>query len=385
MNNLLKTTIALAVLGGSLGAARAADDAALSSEAFGKTPEGTAVQIYTLRNQSGVEARITNYGGVLVSLKVPDRHGHPDDIVMGFDDLAGYLSPAYRASSPYFGALIGRYANRIARGRFTLEGKEYQLPTNNGVNSLHGGARGFDQRVWQAHEHGGAAPALELTYESADGEEGYPGPVSARAVYTLVADALQIVLTATTDKPTVVNLTGHSYFNLKGAGNGDVLDHEMQIEADAFTPVDTTSIPLPGGPVKVAGTPFDFTRPTKIGAHIGADDQQLTNGKGYDHNFVLRDDAPGGAPRRIATVTEPTTGRKLMVWSDQPGVQFYSGNFLDGTLTGKGGKVYAKRGAFCLEPQHFPDSPNRLDFPSVVLRPGETYHNTIRYEFGVVK
>ena len=252
------------------------------------------------------------------------------------------------------------------------------------MNTLHGG-RGFDQRVWQAREHGGAAPSLELTYESADGEEGFPGKVSVKAVYTLEGKSLRVDFTATTDKPTLVNLTNHSYFNLKGAGNGDVLGHEMQIEADAFTPIDAQAIPLPGGPANVAGTPFDFTKSMKIGARIEADDAQLKNGKGYDHNFVLRGYAPGGVLRRIATVTEPTTGRKLEVDSDQPGVQFYSGNYLDGTLSGNEGKVYPKRGGFCLEPQHFPDSPNRPDFPSVVLRPGETYRQTIVYRFSVAE
>ena len=385
MNRLLKNALALVVLGGGLSQARAADDATSSGKVFGQTSEGKTVQIYTLRNDQGYEARITNYGGIVVSLKVPDKAGHFDDIVMGFDKLDDYLAPGYIESCPYFGALIGRYANRIAKGKFTLQGKEYQLPLNNKVNSLHGGPQGFDKRVWQAHEHGGPTPSLELTYDSADGEEGYSGKVSVKAVYTLLPASLQIVFTATTDKTTVINLTSHSYFNLKGAGNGDILDHEMQIEADAFTPINATSIPLPGGPMNVAGTPFDFTRPTRIGARIEADDQQLKNAKGYDHNFVLRDYTPGGKPRRIATVTEATTGRKLSVWSDQPGVQFYTGNFLDGTLIGKGGKVYPKRGAFCLEPQHYPDSPNRPDFPSVVLRPGETYHHTIVYEFGVAE
>ncbi len=281
--------------------------------------------------------------------------------------------------------MIGRYANRIAGGRFTLDGKDYQVPTNSGTNALHGGTRGFDQRVWQAREVGGPTPALELAYESADGEEGFPGKVSVKAVYTLAGNSLRLDFAATADQPTVINLTNHSYFNLKGAGSGDVLDHAVQIEADAYTPINEHSIPLPGGPVSVTGTPFDFTRPTKIGERIGADDVQLKNGKGYDHNFVLRGYTPGGEPRRIATVTEPTTGRQLEVDSDQPGVQFYTGNVLDGTITGKGGKVYPKRSAFCLEPQHYPDSPNRPDFPSVVLRPGETYRQTIIYRFSVAE
>ena len=369
----------------SLGIAALADAEPVSSEPFGQTHPGQPVQIYTLRNDTGIEARITNYGGIIVSLKVPDKNGRADDIVMGFDKLDDYLAPAYLKAAPYFGALIGRYANRIAKGQFTLDGKTYQLPINNGPNTLHGGKRGFDQRVWTAREGKGTTPTLDLSYESADGEEGFPGKVSVKAVYTLEGSELKIEFTATTDKPTVINLTNHSYFNLKGAGNGDVLDHEMQIEADAYTPIDEDSIPLPGGPVKVAGTPFDFTKPAKIGARIDADDTQIDNGNGYDHNFVLRDYKPGATPRQIATVAEPATGRKLEIFSDQPGVQFYTGNFLDGTITGKGGKAYPLRGAFCLEPQHFPDSPNRPDFPSVVLRPGETYHHTIVYRFGTVK
>lgn len=335
------------------------------------------MQIYTLRNDTGCEARIADYGGVLVSWKVPDRHGRLDDVVLGFEKLEDYLAPAYLANHAYFGALIGRFANRIARGRFTLDGKTHQLSVNNGPNTLHGGVCGFEQRVWRAHECAGQPPALELFYQSADGEEGFPGNVSVTAIYTLVGMSLKIEFTAATDQPTVINLTNHAYFNLKGAGNGDILDHEIEIPADAFTPIDAQSIPLPGGPAAVAGTPFDFTRPTRIGANIDADHEQLRNGLGYDHNFVLR----GEGLRRVATVTEPTTGRRLDVLSDQPGVQFYSGNFLDGTLTGKDGKAYGKRGAFCLEPQHFPDSPNRPDFPSVVLRPGETYRHTMIYQF----
>ena len=361
-----------------------ASDGTAASKVFGETPEGKTVQIYTLRNDTGCEARITNYGGIIVSLKVPDRRGQAGDIVMGFDKLDGYIAPVYIESCPYFGALIGRYANRVANGRFTLDRKEYQIGVDPAKKGLHGGPDGFDKRLWQAREHGGPAPSLELTYESADGEEGFPGKVAATAVYTLEGRSLKLEFTATTDKPTIINLTNHAYFNLKGPGNGDVLQHEMQIEADAYTPIDEHSIPLPGAPASVAGTPFDFTKPVEIGAGIGAADSQLKNGLGYDHNYVLRGYAPGKL-RRIATVTEPTTGRKLALESDQPGVQFYSGNFLDGTLTGKDGKVYPKRGAFCLEPQHFPDSPNRPDFPSVVLRPGETYRHTIIYRFLTAK
>ena len=374
MSTLLKTACFLAFVVPGLNPARAAGG-----------EQTNTVQIYTLRNASGCEARITNYGGIILSLLVPDRNGNFDDVVLGFDKPEDYRAPAYLKGNAYFGALIGRYANRIARGHFTLDGKSYQIPTNDGPNSLHGGQAGFDQKVWQAQEHPGPVPSLELDYVSRDGEEGFPGNLSVKAVYTLVDTALQIEFTATTDQPTVLNLTNHAYFNLKGAGNGDVLDHEIQIEADAFTPVDAKSIPLPGGPVGVIGTPFDFTRPAKIGARIGDADEQIKNGSGYDHNFIVRSWTSGGAVRRLATVTEPTTGRVLEVDGDQPAVQFYSGNFLDGTLIGKGGKPYPKRGAFCLEPQHFPDSPNRPDFPSVVLRPGETYRHTMVYRFLVAK
>ena len=341
------------------------------------------VKIYTLQTPH-CEARITNYGGIIMSLRVPDRNGHLDDVVLGFDKPEDYRAPAYLENHPYFGALIGRYANRIAGGRFTLDGEGCRVPANDGPNSLHGGTSGFDQKIWQAHEHPGSSPSLELLYVSRDGEEGFPGNLSVKAVYTLVGTALQIEFTATTDQPTVLNLTNHAYFNLKGAGNGDVLGHEIQIEADAFTPVDARGIPLPGGPRDVKDTPFDFTRPAKIGAHIGDAGEQIKNGTGYDHNFVIRDFLPGKL-QKMASVTEPTTGRVLEVASDQPGVQFYTGNFLDGTVIGKGGKPYPKRGAFCLEPQHFPDSPNRPDFPSVVLRPGETYRHTMVYLFQVAR
>ena len=385
MRTPLKIVVGIAFAAWSFGSVRAAGDGAVSGQAFGQTQEHQPVQIYTLRSASGIEARITNYGGIIVSLKVPDKNGHADDVVLGFDRLEDYLAPAYVKNKAYFGALIGRYANRIAGGRFTLDGHAYQIPTNNGANALHGGTRGFDQRVWQAHEPGGPQPVLELTYLSPDGEEGFPGNVSAKAVYTLEDNALRLEFTATTDRPTVINLTNHSYFNLKGAGNGDVLDHEVQIPADAYTPVDASSIPLPGGPASVAGTPFDFRQATRIGARIDAPDEQLKFGMGYDHNFVLSHEGSGGEPSMVAIVTEPTTGRVLTVSGDQPGVQFYSGNQLDGTLTGKGGEKYGKHAAFCLEPQHFPNSPNRPDFPSTVLRPGGTYRHTIIYRFTVAK
>lgn len=379
------TVLSLA-LGLSSAAVAAGKPTLPASAPFGKTPDGVPVEIYTLHNANGCEAKISTYGGTVTSLIVPDRDGKMADVVLGFDSVEGYTSPAFLKNSPYFGALIGRYGNRIAKGKFTLEGKSYTLATNNETNHLHGGKRGFDKRVWDAKPMvTPAGEALELQYVSHDGEEGYPGTLTVKATYTFTdKNALELVYEATTDKPTVLNLTQHSYFNLHGAGNGDILDHQLMIDASKFTPIDATSIPE--GPLRdVAGTPFDFRKPTAIGARIDADDEQLKRGKGYDHNFVLDGWKAGAAPRLIVRVTEPKSGRVLEVDSTEPGVQFYSGNFLDGTLTGKGGKVYAKRMGFCLEPQHYPDSPNRPDFPSVELKPGEVYRNTIVYRFAVEK
>jgi aldose 1-epimerase len=344
---------------------------------FGKTLDGQHVDIYTLSNSNGVEARICNYGGILVSFKCPDKDGHTGDIVLGYDDLNGYLT-----NSPYFGAMIGRYGNRIARGKFTLDDVTYTLATNNGVNALHGGLKGFDKRVWHAQVAPGEdGPSLELTYTSKDGEEGYPGTLKVTAVYTLMSDnGLRLEYTATTDKDTVLNLTQHSYFNL--AGKGDVLNHKVFIDADKMTPVDETLIPT-GEIRSVQGTPFDFRKPTAIGERIGKDDRQLKFGNGYDHNFVLKHKT--GHLDIIAQVTEPTTGRVLQVLSTEPGLQFYTGNFLDGSIVGKGGQVYNFRNAFCMEPQHFPNSPNQSDFPPVVLRPGQVYHNTIIFRVSVAK
>lgn len=341
------------------------------------------MEIYTLHNANGCEAKISNYGGTLTSLSVPGRDGKMADVVLGFDRVEDYKSPAFLAANPFFGAMIGRYGNRIARGKFTLDGQPHQLPINNAPNHLHGG-RGFDKRVWQARPlTTPAGEALELRYVSPDGEEGYPGTLTVKAVYTLTKNnALELVYEATTDRPTIVNLTQHSYFNLRGAGDGDILDHRLMIKAEKFTPIDATSIPE--GPLRdVAGTPFDFRQPAAIGARIDGDDEQLARGQGYDHNFALEGWRPGADPRLVARVTEPTTGRVLEVESTEPGLQFYSGNFLDGGLVGKGGKPYAKRTGFCLECQHYPDSPNRPDFPSVELKPGDVYRNTIVYRFSV--
>jgi len=340
---------------------------------FGNLANGAAVELYTLRNRNGMEVRIATYGGTVVSLTAPDRNGRFADVVLGYDSLDGYLK-----SSPYFGALVGRYANRIAGGHFALQGTSYALATNDGPNSLHGGRIGFDKVLWKVVEarvtHRG--PRLELSYLSRDGEEGYPGNLKVRAIYTLTEDnSLRLEFRATTDKPTVVNLTGHTYFNLRG--HGDVLDHVVQIHANRFTPVDRTLIPT--GIRPVAGTPFDFTSPTAIGARIGVRDEQLQFARGYDHNWVL--DSPPGKPSVDAMVYEPETGRVLEILSDQPGLQFYTGNFLDGSITGKGGWKYQLHDAFCMEPQHFPDSPNHPDFPSTELRPGHTYRSTIVYRF----
>jgi len=349
-------------------------EAAVTSAPFGKTPAGVAVRIYTMRNGSGMEARILDYGGTIVSLTAPDRSGHYGDVVLGFDSLDGYL----KANNPYFGALIGRYGNRIARGRFALGGVTYELATNNGPNTLHGGKVGFDKVVWKVTKSGVYdTPQLELSYLSHDGEEGYPGNLQVTALYTLTRDnTLRLDYTAVTDKATPVNLTQHSYFNLRG--HGDILAHVLQIPASRFTPVDGTLIPT-GELRPVDGTPFDFRQPTPIGARIDKTDEQLTNGKGYDHNWVL--DKPVGKLGVVATVYEPETGRVLEVSSTEPGLQFYSGNFLDGSNAGKRGVAYARRSGLALEPQHFPDSPNHANFPTVILKPGETYRHTIVYKF----
>jgi aldose 1-epimerase len=351
--------------------------ARIDHQPFGVTKEGVQVSLFTLRNKQGAEAKISNYGGLVTSLKVPDKNGVMGDVVLGYDNLAGYLK-----ETPYFGALIGRYGNRIARGKFTLDGKQYTLATNNYPNALHGGTKGFDKVVWQAKVLATPeGPALQLKYLSHDGEEGYPGNLSVTAVYALTEDnGLRVEFTATTDQATVLNLTQHSYFNL--AGKGDILGHVVLMPADKFTPVDSTLIPT--GELKpVDGTPFDFRTPTAIGARINQPDEQLKFGGGYDHNFVIN--KPMGQFGLMARVNEASSGRVLEVFSTEPGLQFYSGNFLDGKITGKGGWVYQFRNGFCMEPQHYPDSPNQPNFPSVVLRPGQTYHNTIEFRFSVQK
>jgi len=351
----------------------AANSPSIHKEPFGKTEDGQAVDIYTLTNAAGAEARIMTYGGIVVSLKVPDRNGKLGDIVLGYDSLDGYLK---NVGNPYFGALIGRYGNRIGKGKFTLNGHEYTLAQNNGENHLHGGNRGFDKVVWKAEEVKIAGNVgLALSYLSKDGEEGYPGNLSVRVIYTLTNDnELKIDYSATTDKDTVVNLTHHSYFNL--AGSGTILNHELTINADRFTPIDQGLIPT-GELRSVKNTPMDFTKPTAIGSRIDQKDEQLTFGKGYDHNWVLNK----GTSSPAARVYEPTSGRVIEVFTDQPGLQFYSGNFLDGSITGKYGQVYQQRSGFCLESQHFPDSPNKPSFPSTVLKPGMKYSTTTTYKF----
>jgi aldose 1-epimerase len=351
----------------------------VDKKVFGKLADGRQVEIYTLRNARGLEAKITNYGGIITELKVPDRTGKLDDIVLGFDNLDSYLK-----GHPYFGALIGRYGNRIAKGRFSLNAHEYKLAVNNGENHLHGGLQGFDKVLWTGRPLKVAnGAALELSYVSKDGEEGYPGTLTTKVIYTLTNTGdLKIEYSATTDKDTVVNLTSHSYFNLAGQGNGDILNHQMMINAGRFTPTDAGSIPT-GELRSVTGTPFDFTKATAIGARINQDDEQLKFGKGYDHNFVLN--GRMGLLRRAARVTEPTSGRVMEVWTTEPGMQFYTGNFLDGTLTGKDGKVYQQRYGFCLETQHYPDSPNKPAFPTTILRKGQRYHTITIYSFSTIK
>jgi aldose 1-epimerase len=338
---------------------------------FGQTPDGTPVDIYTLANGK-LEARIMTYGGIVVSLRVPDRRGTMDDVVLGYDSLDKYIAN----NSPHFGALIGRYGNRIAHGKFTLDGKTYLLPKNDGDNTLHGGPHGFDTVVWKgkAIQNG-----VEMTYVSPDGDQGFPGILTTVVRYTLEGSGLRIEYSATTDRDTVVNLTNHSYFNLAGQSNGDILKHQLQINGSRFTPVDSTLIPT-GELRPVAKTPFDFHTPHAIGERINADDEQIRYGRGYDHNWVL--DSEGSKLAEAAEAYDPSSGRTLKVLTTQPGLQFYSGNFLDGSITGKGGRGYGKRYGFCLETQHFPDSPNHPNFPSTELKPGENYHSMTVFEFG---
>lgn len=371
VQNVLRTitmfVLSLAVLG-----MKAQAKTKVTSQAFGKLPDGTPVEIYTL-SDGAFEARIATYGGILVSMKAPDRNGNAADVVIGFDDVEGYVSNFNSPSSAFFGALIGRYANRIAHGSFTLDGKKYTLPLNNGENSLHGGPHGFNNVVWKAKS---IADGVELTYLSRDGEAGYPGNLRATVRYTLNKGDLRIGYSATTDKHTVVNLTNHAYFNL--AGQGHILKHDLTLHASRFTPVDAGLIPT-GEKKPVESTPFDFRKATAVGARINADDTQIRLGHGYDHNWVL--DSGGGRLAEAAELYDPGSGRVLKVLTDQPGIQFYSGNFLDGSIKGKGGRPDEQHAALCLETQHFPDSPNHPDFPTTELKPGQHYHTVTVYSF----
>lgn len=348
----------------------------MTREPFGITPSGEAVELLTLSNRNGVEIRVITFGATIVSLRVPDRDGTVGDIVLGHDSLAGYLT-----SSPYFGAVVGRYGNRIAKGRFRLDGVEYQLATNNGVNHLHGGIRGFDKVVWTAEPfQSDSTSGVRFRYTSPDGEEGYPGTVHVSISYTLTdLDELILDYDATTDKATPINLTQHSYFNL--AGSGGILGHQLMLAADRYTPVDSTLIPT-GELATVDGTPFDFRTAQAIGSRIGEQHEQLRFGGGYDHNFVVTRD--GEELALAAVLGDTVSGRTLEIRTTEPGIQFYSGNFLDGTITGKGGEVYRYRTGLALETQHFPDSPNQPAFPSTILRPGERYRSQTTWTFGVM-
>jgi len=339
------------------------------------TVDGQTIYRYTLKNRHGMEAKIINFGGIVTSLKVRDKDGKFGDVVLGFNDLDNYVK-----THPFFGTAVGRYGNRIAKGRFTLNGVEYKLAVNNGENHLHGGIKGFDKVVWTAQEvKTPAGPAVRMTYLSKDGEEGYPGNLKVTMVYTLTnKNELRIDYTATTDKDTVLNLTHHSYFNLAGEGNGDILNHQLQLFADRFTPTDAGSIPT-GELRSVKGTPFDFLTLHEIGERINDDYEQIKFGGGYDHNYVVN--GRMGVLRKAALVLERTSGRMMEVLTTEPGVQLYTGNFLDGTLTGKSGKPYPRRSGFCLETQHYPDSPNKPNFPTTTLKKGATFKSTTIYRF----
>jgi len=347
----------------------------VEKKAFGTTADGKTADLYTLKNKNGMVVTITNFGATVVSILVPDKAGKMADVALGYDNLAGY-----ELNKNYLGVLVGRYGNRIAHGKFSIDGTEYTLAKNNGDNTLHGGLKGFNKMMWDAKDVSKSGePAVEMNYVSKDGEEGFPGNLSVTVVYTLTnKNELRIDYTATTDKKTVVNLTNHTYFNLSGQGHGDVLKEEMMINADKFTPVDSGLIPT-GELKSVAGTPFDFRKATAIGERINADDEQIKLGGGYDHNFVVNRSKAGLS--LAAKVYDPASGRVLEAWTTEPGVQFYTGNFLDGSFQGKGGGAYNKRTAFCLETQHFPDSPNHPSFPTTLLKPGEKYHTTTVYKF----
>ncbi|HWC73605.1 MAG TPA: aldose epimerase family protein [Gemmatimonadales bacterium] len=354
----------------------------VSRAPYGQLPDGRRVELFTLANAHGIEIRAMTYGAIITSIRTPDRTGAPADIVLGFDSLKGYL-----AGSPYFGAVVGRYANRIAGGQFTLDGVTYHLARNNGPNSLHGGERGFDKVIWKAEPfERDSTLGVTFSYDSPDGEEGYPGAVAVRVTYTLTpADELIVDYEASTTKATPINLSQHTYWNLHGDGKGDILDHVLTLDASTFTPVDSTLIPT-GQLARVEGTPFDFRRPTVIGARINDANEQLRFGRGYDHNWVIdRDGVRADSLTAAARLEDPTGGRRLDISTTEPGIQFYSGNFLDGTIKGKGGRVYGHRSGLCLETQHFPDSPNHANFPSTILRPGQRYRSRTVMTFSVAR
>jgi aldose 1-epimerase len=378
MNRFFRSIIVLAILISITGCEKATHpEMKILKASFGEF-EGKKVNIYTLKNTNQVEIKITNYGGIVTSIRLPDKNGKFDDVVLGYNNLQDYIN-----NNPYFGCIVGRYGNRIGKAKFTLEGEEFTLAKNDGENNLHGGFRGFDKVLWDAEPVTGKdSQSLKLEYMSKDGEEGFPGNLKVTVTYTLTNDnSFRIDYSATTDKTTVVNLTNHTYWNFAGEGSGDILKHELILDADSFTPVDQGLITT-GEIRSVENTPMDFRNPTAIGDRIEADYEQLKFGRGYDHNWVLNtkeDDKPSPA----ATVYEPDSGRFMEVFTTEPGIQFYSGNFLDGSITGKSGKAYGFRNGFCLETQHFPDSPNKPEFPSVVLRPGETYKTTTIHKFSV--
>lgn len=369
MNPLLRRTV-LAITVLMVTSACTVDTPRVTRAPFGALPDGRRVELFTLRNGHGIEVRAMTYGAIITSIQTPDRTGKRADIALGFDSLAGYV-----AGSPYFGAVVGRYANRIARGQFTLDGVTYHLARNNGPNTLHGGQRGFDKVLWSGEPfHSDSAAGVRLRYESPDGEEGYPGAVSVQVTYTLTdGDELIVDYEASTTKPTPLNLSQHTYWNLHGDGQGSILDHVLTLNASAFTPVDSTLIPT-GQRAPVAGTPFDFRQPTAIGARIDDSHEQLRFGRGYDHNWVL-DQITHAALTHAARLEDPMSGRQIDISTTEPGMQFYSGNFLDGTIKGTGGHVYGHRTGLCLETQHFPDSPNHANFPSTILRPGQHYRS----------
>ena len=384
----METRRALAALGAILmmasphfagqGKTEATKPGAMQKQSFGKTAAGEEIELYSLSNKSGMEASVTNFGATLVTLRVPDKNGKSADVVLGYDDLDGYVN-----GKAYFGATVGRYANRIAGGKFSLESHTYSLPKNNGNNTLHGGVTGFNKHVWKGREVNSAkGAAVEFSYLSKDGDEGFPGNLTITVRYTLLTDRndLRIDYTANTDQDTVLNVSNHSYFNLAGEGSEDILGHVLTLHAKQFAPVDKTLIPT-GELRDVKDTPLDFTRPEAIGKRIDSSDEQMAFGKGYDHNWVLDRAASKSGLLLAAEAYEPGSGRKLQVWTTEPGIQFYSGNFLDASTHGKGGKSYGHRAAFCLETQHFPDSPNHPNFPSTLLKKGLTYRSTTVFRF----